>query len=157
MDNTMSDNMVIKPEQCLGARAMLGWSREELATCSKVSPATLADFEAAKRAPYERTLIDIRKTLEAEGVEFLQEDGKGPGVRLRWNFRCRSCDAKLLVGRIKMAFKRRERATCPYCSSEIPARDAEYLLQYELIVLPNKILSNEKAAKKLAIMRRLHG
>jgi transcriptional regulator with XRE-family HTH domain len=152
----MSDETILTPEQSLGARAMIGWSREELATCSNVSAATLADFEAGKRTPYERTLADIRKTLEAEGVEFLPESGKGPGVRLRWNFRCRSCDAKLLVRRIKIPFKRGERATCPNCSNVIPPRDADDLLQYELIARPNKILSDEKVEKKGAIVRRLH-
>jgi hypothetical protein len=50
---------------------MLGWSRAELATRSKVSAATLADFEAGKRRPYSRTLADLRHALEAAGVEFI--------------------------------------------------------------------------------------
>jgi transcriptional regulator with XRE-family HTH domain len=153
----MPDEKIITPEQCLGARAMIGWSREDLANCSKVSAATLADFEARKRAPYERTLVDIRKALEGEGVEFfLPQERKGAGVRLRWNTRCFHCDAKLLVVRIKAPFRQRERATCPYCSSGIPARDAEHLLQYHLIAPPNKILFDEKIEKKRTIMRRLY-
>jgi transcriptional regulator with XRE-family HTH domain len=152
----MSDEKIITPEQCLGARAMIGWSRDELAICSKVSAATLADFEAGKRTPYERTLVDIRKTLEGEGVEFLPQEQRGPGVRLRWNFRCRHCDAKLLVVRIKMPLKPRERATCHFCASEVPPRDAEHLLQYHLIANPNKTLIDNKAEKKRIIMRRLY-
>jgi hypothetical protein len=41
----------------------------------------LADFERGARSPYPRTLVDIRKALEAEGVEFT--NGDAPGVRLR--------------------------------------------------------------------------
>jgi transcriptional regulator with XRE-family HTH domain len=62
---------------------MLGWTRDELAERSKVSPATLADFEAGKRVPYDRTLADIRHALEEGGIEFIPENGGGPGARLR--------------------------------------------------------------------------
>lgn len=80
----MSDNL-LTAAQCLGARAMLGMTRAELAEAAKVSAATLADFEAGKREPYARTLADIRKALEERGVVFLA-DGEmvpgGAGVRL---------------------------------------------------------------------------
>jgi transcriptional regulator with XRE-family HTH domain len=62
---------------------MLGWTREQLSERSKVSPATLADFEAEKRTPYDRTLADIRRALEDGGIEFIPENGGGPGARLR--------------------------------------------------------------------------
>ena len=75
----------ITKEQSRGARAMLGLSRDDLARLSKVGVATLADFEAGKRTPYDRTLADIRAALEAAGVEFIAENGGGPGVRLRKN------------------------------------------------------------------------
>jgi transcriptional regulator with XRE-family HTH domain len=61
---------------------MLGWSRDDLATASRVSRATLADFEAGKRVPYGRTLADIRRALEAAGITFIDANGGGPGVRL---------------------------------------------------------------------------
>jgi transcriptional regulator with XRE-family HTH domain len=79
----MSDKLSITPQQSRGARAMLGWTREQLAERSKVSAATLADFEAEKRTPYDRTLADIRRALEEAGIEFIPENGGGPGVRLR--------------------------------------------------------------------------
>lgn len=75
------------PSQCLGARAMLGWSRKQLAEAARVSPATLADFEAGKRQPYERTLADVQAVLENAGITFIAEgepsSGGGAGVRLR--------------------------------------------------------------------------
>jgi transcriptional regulator with XRE-family HTH domain len=77
-----SEKNALTPEQCRGARAMLGWSRDDLAEKAKVGVATLADFEAGKRSPYPRTLADIRGTLEAAGVDFIAENGGGPGVRL---------------------------------------------------------------------------
>lgn len=40
-----------------------------------MSLAALADFEAEKRQPYDRTLADIRAALEAAGVEFDERDG----------------------------------------------------------------------------------
>ena len=79
----MSDESTIRPDQCRAARAFLGWSRDELAKRSKVSNATLADFEAGKRSPYDRTLGDIRRALEQAGVQFIPENGGGAGVRLR--------------------------------------------------------------------------
>ena len=79
----MSDEISITPQQSRGARAMLGWTRDDLAERSKVSPATLADFEAGKRIPYARTLADIRRALEEGGIEFIPENGGGPGARLR--------------------------------------------------------------------------
>lgn len=79
----MSDKNTILPEQCRAARALLGWSRDDLSSRSAVSMATLADFETCKRKPYDRTLADIRAALEAGGVAFVDQNGMGPGVRLR--------------------------------------------------------------------------
>ena len=82
----MSDKISISAAQSRAARALLDWTRAELAEKSGVSAATLADFEAGKRKPYDRTLDDVRSALEAAGVIFL-DDGSitvgGPGVRLR--------------------------------------------------------------------------
>jgi transcriptional regulator with XRE-family HTH domain len=67
--------------QCRAARALIGWSQDHLAIASKVAKATIANFELGNRAPYPRTLEDIRKSLEAAGVEFT--NGDTAGVRLR--------------------------------------------------------------------------
>jgi transcriptional regulator with XRE-family HTH domain len=47
-----------------------------------VAKATVANFEAGKRSPYDRTLQEMRSALEAAGVEFIPENGGGAGVRL---------------------------------------------------------------------------
>ncbi|MGY0790969.1 helix-turn-helix domain-containing protein [Azospirillum argentinense] len=78
-----SDEKQITPDQCRAARAMLGWSRDKLAVEARVGPATLADFEAGKRSPYQRTLADIQTALEAAGIQFIPQDTAGPGVRWR--------------------------------------------------------------------------
>jgi transcriptional regulator with XRE-family HTH domain len=56
-----------------------------LCDAAGVGRATLANFEADKSTPYERTLRDIESALQAAGIAFL--DGNysgsgGPGVRL---------------------------------------------------------------------------
>ena len=75
--------MSIMPAQCRAARALIGWSQDQLAAASKVAKATIANFEAGRRAPYDRTLADLRAALEAAGCEFIDENGGGAGVRLR--------------------------------------------------------------------------
>jgi transcriptional regulator with XRE-family HTH domain len=70
------------PEQVRAARAMLGWSQNDLAGRASVAKQTLADFERGARTPYPRTLDDIREALEVGGILFFGEDeAGGPGVR----------------------------------------------------------------------------
>jgi transcriptional regulator with XRE-family HTH domain len=75
--------MSINSAQCRGARGLLGWSQSDLSTASKTATKTIADFERGAREPYQRTLEDVRAALEQAGVEFIAENGGGPGVRLR--------------------------------------------------------------------------
>ncbi len=73
--------MSLSPEQCRAARALLGWSRQQLADSANVSNRTLVDFERGARTPYERTLTDVQSALEVAGIEFIPENGGGVGVR----------------------------------------------------------------------------
>jgi transcriptional regulator with XRE-family HTH domain len=73
--------MSFTPAQCRAARAMIGWSQDQLATASKVAKATIANFEAGTREPYPRTLKDIWEALEAAGVEFT--NGGQQGVKFK--------------------------------------------------------------------------
>ncbi len=75
--------MIIIAKQCIGARAMLGWSRDMLSKAALVAERTLIDFERGARQPRERTLTDIRRALEDAGIIFIDENGGGPGVRLK--------------------------------------------------------------------------
>ncbi|MEO5337219.1 MAG: helix-turn-helix domain-containing protein [Magnetospirillum sp. WYHS-4] len=62
---------------------MLDLSRKDLANRAKVAERTIVDFERGARQPYDRTLADIQKALEVAGIEFIQENGGGAGVRFR--------------------------------------------------------------------------
>lgn len=74
--------MSISPVQCRMARAALQLGVRELAELASVSPNTIARLERGEGL-YPRTLDSVRSALEAAGVEFIQENGGGPGVRLR--------------------------------------------------------------------------
>jgi transcriptional regulator with XRE-family HTH domain len=62
---------------------MLGLSQTQLADAAGVARQTIVDFERGARIPYPNNLAAIRLALETAGVEFIQENGGGPGVRLR--------------------------------------------------------------------------
>jgi transcriptional regulator with XRE-family HTH domain len=73
---------MITSAQCRAGRALIGWSRDQLADASKVALRTIVDFERDAREPREVTLDAIQRALEAAGVIFVAENGVGPGVRL---------------------------------------------------------------------------
>src|SRR5579884_781913 len=72
----------ITASQLRAARGLLGLSQRDLAVLSKVSRATIADFEAGKRQPYPRTLADLQRCLEGAGVAFTTDDDL-LGVRIK--------------------------------------------------------------------------
>jgi transcriptional regulator with XRE-family HTH domain len=79
---------LLTPQLCRAARSLLGWGQRELAARSKVSHKTIADYELGDRQPYDRTLIDLRRTFEEQGgLRFIdeQEGVTGPGVAFTWN------------------------------------------------------------------------
>jgi transcriptional regulator with XRE-family HTH domain len=71
--------------QIKAARALLGWSQEQLASASGVSIPTVKRLEAERGLLGGRneTGAKIQNALEFAGVEFIDENGGGPGVRLR--------------------------------------------------------------------------
>jgi len=77
------ENLSIR--QVKAARALLGWTAHDLARAAGVSYPTIARIETGEGAIGGRlsTVTAIRAALEAAGVEFIAEDGGGPGVRLR--------------------------------------------------------------------------
>jgi hypothetical protein len=71
--------------QIRAARALIRWRAEDLARESAVGIATirraeLREDETSLTAPNDRA---IRVALQEAGVEFIDENGGGPGVRLR--------------------------------------------------------------------------
>ncbi len=74
---------MLTPAQCRAGRALLDWSREQLVDASMVGLRTVVDFERGAREPRRVTLDALRRALEKAGIEFIAENGGGPGVRLR--------------------------------------------------------------------------
>jgi len=75
---------MLTPAQIRAARAMVGWSREDLAKTSGVSAPALRDFEktAGGSDPKQGTVHKWQRALEAAGVVFVDEDDAcGAGVR----------------------------------------------------------------------------
>jgi transcriptional regulator with XRE-family HTH domain len=74
--------MILRPVQCRMARAALGMGVRELAAAAKVSVDTVARFERGEELK-ERTIESLQRALEAAGINLIDENGGGPGVRLR--------------------------------------------------------------------------
>jgi hypothetical protein len=68
--------------QCKMARAALGLGVRELAEMAQVSADTVVRFEKGDELR-PRTISAIRGALEAAGMIFVDENGEGPGVRLK--------------------------------------------------------------------------
>jgi hypothetical protein len=78
--------------QLRAGRALIRWSAEDLARASAVGLTTirraeLTDDETSMTAAND---LAVRRALEAAGVEFIDENGGGPGVRLRKPLRGKS-------------------------------------------------------------------
>ena len=58
------------PQQCRQARALLGWSRGELADAAELPLAIVAMFEADDLVGMARCEFAMREALEAAGVAF---------------------------------------------------------------------------------------
>jgi predicted transcriptional regulator len=71
------------PAQCRAARALLEINQTELANTAKLGLSTVVDFEKQRRLVSHEAQTAIRSALERAGVEFIDENGGGPGVRLR--------------------------------------------------------------------------
>lgn len=68
--------------QCRGARALLDMNQPKLAEAAGLGLSTIVDFERARRQVSPDAVRTIRKALERAGIEFIDENGGGPGVRL---------------------------------------------------------------------------
>ena len=73
---------MIGPAQIRMARAALNWSGRDLAKAAGVHHNTVGRIERGEETN-KGTLLLIRTTLEQAGIEFIDDNGDGPGVRLR--------------------------------------------------------------------------
>jgi transcriptional regulator with XRE-family HTH domain len=65
------------------ARAALDWTVRDLADATGLHRNTINNIEVGRYAGDPQTLALIERTLKAAGVEFIDENGGGPGVRLK--------------------------------------------------------------------------
>ena len=75
---------MISPKQIKAARLFLDWEQRDLAEKSGLSLPTIQRME---KLGVERSSVGnadkLRSALEAAGIEFIPENGGGPGGRLR--------------------------------------------------------------------------
>jgi DNA-binding XRE family transcriptional regulator len=62
---------------------MLDLTQIELARAAEISETAVVDFETGRSKPKAITLARMRSSLEDAGIIFVEENGEGPGVRLR--------------------------------------------------------------------------
>jgi transcriptional regulator with XRE-family HTH domain len=75
---------LITIEQLRGARGLLGWSQTELAERAGLSLPTVKRVEAGHGPRVsDQAREKLRRALEIGGIDFIEENGGGPGVRLR--------------------------------------------------------------------------
>jgi transcriptional regulator with XRE-family HTH domain len=71
-------------EQLRAARGLLGWSQTELASRAGLSLPTVKRLEGAFGPRVsDEVRVRLREAIEAAGIEFIDENGGGAGVRFR--------------------------------------------------------------------------
>jgi predicted transcriptional regulator len=75
----------ITSEQIRAGRALARIEQKELATLTGLSIPSIKRIEARPGAiqAYQRTIDALRSALENAGIIFIDENGEGPGVRLK--------------------------------------------------------------------------
>lgn len=89
-ETPIAGDPALTPELCRAARALLGWSVDDLAGRARVGADWLAAFEQG-REPAEEPASDeverLRQALHAAEIDFLApgepSSGGGPGLRIR--------------------------------------------------------------------------
>ena len=74
---------MVTAAQCRAARGLLDWSQQELADRAGLGIVTIRQIEADITEPRRATLAVLKQAFERAGIEFIDENGGGPGVRIR--------------------------------------------------------------------------
>jgi transcriptional regulator with XRE-family HTH domain len=72
----------MSPAQCRAGRALLDMTQSQLAELAKLGLSTVVDFEKGRRQVSQAAVETIQSALQRAGVDFIEENGGGPGVRL---------------------------------------------------------------------------
>jgi predicted transcriptional regulator len=82
---SVKSTLKVSIRQIKAARALLDWPQEQLASAANVSIPTIKRLEAHDGPLGGRTDTGdkIKAALEKAGIEFIDENGGGPGVRVR--------------------------------------------------------------------------
>jgi transcriptional regulator with XRE-family HTH domain len=75
--------MTVTSAQVRMARAALNWTVRDLAQAAGLHRNTITNIETGRYAGDSATLATIAAVLKRAGVEFIDENGGGAGVRLR--------------------------------------------------------------------------
>jgi transcriptional regulator with XRE-family HTH domain len=77
--------VTLTSELMRAARALLRWDQRHLAEASSVSLPTIKRLESKPGVvvAHGSTLASLVRACEDAGIEFIDENGGGPGVRLR--------------------------------------------------------------------------
>jgi DNA-binding transcriptional regulator YiaG len=76
-------NVEMSSAQCRAGRALLDMTQSQLAELAKLGLSTVVDFEKGRRQVSQAAVETIQSALQRAGVDFIEENGGGPGVRLR--------------------------------------------------------------------------
>ena len=74
---------MVTAAQCRAARGLLDWSQQELADRAGLGIVTIRQIEADITDPRRATLAVLKQAFERAGMEFIDENGGGAGVRIR--------------------------------------------------------------------------
>ncbi|MBJ7410833.1 MAG: helix-turn-helix transcriptional regulator [Phenylobacterium sp.] len=71
---------ILTPAACRAARALLGWTIDDLVKAARTSPNSVSRFERGDGPIRPTTAVQIVQAFAASGVEIL--NGDGTGVRM---------------------------------------------------------------------------
>ncbi len=76
---------MIGAEQMRAARGLIGWSQSRLAEASGLAVSTIKRMEGADSTLKSsvENVLKVQQALQAAGVVFIDQNGGGPGVRLK--------------------------------------------------------------------------
>ena len=82
-DPKLVKRFLISPAQMRAARGLLGWSQTKLGAEAGKSLSTIKRYETAAGAKVSDDAVEKLHRPRMAGVQFIAENGGGPGVRLR--------------------------------------------------------------------------